>query len=232
MEENLNIYQKLAKIRSIADVVAKGKKGYNYTYADITEILAKVTAGEKKYGVSLIPSIVPGTSVVEQNVITEQKVDKTGKPFTKTTTEMLYSADMIFTWVNDDNPNERIDVSWHITGSQTDPSQALGSSLTYCTRYFLTSYFQIAQPDTDVDEYRSKQKEASDAEDKAIATELVGQIDKLVRDFLSDNKDKEADVKEFMGRYAKSSNYLNIKDPVLASKLLGDFKNTFIKGDE
>ena len=50
-EEKLNLIQKLAKIRSIADVVSKDKKGYNYTYADITSILAKITAGMKKYGV-------------------------------------------------------------------------------------------------------------------------------------------------------------------------------------
>ena len=51
--ETLNLIQKLAKIRAISDVVAKEKRGYNYSYADITSILAKITAGMKKYGVSL-----------------------------------------------------------------------------------------------------------------------------------------------------------------------------------
>ena len=66
MAETLNLIQKLAKIRAISDVVAKEKRGYNYSYADITTILAKITAGMKKYGVSLIPQIVPGTANVEQ----------------------------------------------------------------------------------------------------------------------------------------------------------------------
>lgn len=39
--ETLNLMQKLAKIRAISDVVAKEKRGYNYSYADITSILAK-----------------------------------------------------------------------------------------------------------------------------------------------------------------------------------------------
>lgn len=69
-EEQLNLVQKLAKIRAISDVVSKEKRGYNYSYADITTILAKITAGMKKYGVSLIPQIVPGTSHVQQNVVT------------------------------------------------------------------------------------------------------------------------------------------------------------------
>ena len=40
--ETLNLMQKLAKIRAISDVVAKEKRGYNYSYADITSILAKI----------------------------------------------------------------------------------------------------------------------------------------------------------------------------------------------
>ena len=34
-EERLNIYQKLARIRELADAVQKSRKGFNYTYADI-----------------------------------------------------------------------------------------------------------------------------------------------------------------------------------------------------
>ena len=49
MQEKLNLVQKLAKIRSMSDAVAKSKRGYNYSYEDITEILANVTAGMKRY---------------------------------------------------------------------------------------------------------------------------------------------------------------------------------------
>lgn len=88
-DTKLNLVQKLAKIRAISDVVSKEKRGYNYSYADITTILANITAGMKKYGVSLIPSIVPGTSEVVQNVVVNTKFDKTGKAYDNTVTEML-----------------------------------------------------------------------------------------------------------------------------------------------
>lgn len=231
MAEELNLVQKLAKIRAISDAVSKDKKGYNYTYADITDILAKVTAGMKKYGVSLIPQIVPNTASVIQNVVVNTKFDKTGKSYENTVTEMLVKADMIFKWVNDDNPAECIEVPWFVTGSQGDPSQAFGSGLTYCTRYFLTSYFQIAQSNTDVDEYRSKQKEAEVSEDKAIAEEIIAQFDSIVKGFLADNQDKQDAVKKFISKYAKNANYFAIKEPNLASKLLSDFKSTFLKGE-
>lgn len=229
VETKLNLVQKLAKIRSISDVVAKDKRGYNYNYADITAILANITAGMKKYGVSLIPQIVPGTSHIEKVTITNTKFDKTGKSYDNTTTEMLVSADMVFRWINDENPEEYIQVPWFVVGSQSDPSQAFGSGLTYCTRYFLTSYFEIAQPDSDVDKYRSKQKEAEVFEDSAIANEIVSSFDVLLKSYLSDHHDKTEEVKKFISRYAKNANYHNIKEPTLASKLLSDFKENFIK---
>ena len=229
MENQLNLVQKLAKIRAISDAVSKDKRGYNYKYADITSILAKVTAGMKKYNVSLMPGIVPGTADVKKSTIVNTKFDKTGKPYEQTSTEMLVKADMVFKWVNDDDPNDYIDVPWVVTGSQSDPSQALGSGLTYCTRYFLCNFFQIAQPETDVDEYRSKQKEAEKSEDKAIAEDIIGEFDKVVRQFLSDNPDQSDEVKKFISKYAKGGNYFAIKEPALASNLLSSFNEKFIK---
>lgn len=230
MEDKLNLIQKLAKIRKIADVVAKDKRGYNYSYADITEILAKVRAGMDKYGVSLIPMIVPGTSSISQNVIVNTKFDKTGKQYEQTATEMLFDAEMVFKWVNDDNPEDFFDVPWHVVGSQGDPSQALGSSLTYCTRYFLTSYFQIAQ-DNDVDAYRSKQKAAEASEDKEIAEGIIAQFDGILKMFLADHQDKKDEVVKFISKFAKNANYKAIKEPALAAKLLEDFQKKFMNGD-
>ena len=230
MAENdkLNIYQKLAKIRAIADAVKKTKTGHNYTYADISDILAKITAGMAKHGVSLVPGIVPGTTEVQQVVSVNTKTDRQGNAYDKTTTEMLVKADMTFRWVNDDNPMEFVEVPWTLTGSQADPSQAFGSGLSYCTRYFLSSYFQIAQVDTDVDAYRSKQKEAEESEDIAIAGQIVDELHNLVTKYLEGNPDDAPNVKKFLGKYVKGSDYFKIKEPALASKLLQDFTNTYL----
>lgn len=231
-EENitgLNLYQKLAKIRSIADVASKDRRGYNYSYADITNILAKVTTGMKKYNVSLIPKLVPETAHVEQNVITNTKVDKrTSEVYNQVVTEMLVTSSMEFVWVNDDNPEEMITVPWFVVGMQSDPSQAFGSGLTYCTRYFLTNYFQIAQTDSDVDAYRAKQREAEATEDRLIADELIRKLDEAIKRYLSENPDMQEDVKKFISRYVKNSNYKVIKDSKTAAKLWKDFNEKYI----
>lgn len=232
MSDGLNLYQKLAKIRALSDVVKKEKSGYGYKYADITTILANITAGMKKYCVSLIPAIVPGTMDVSQNVVTNTKFDKQGNSRTTTTTEMLVKAEMTFTWVNDENPEERIVVPWVVTGSQSDPSQALGSGLTYCTRYFLTNYFEIAQADNDVDTYRSKQKAAEASEDKQIAESIIAKFDELIKTYLADHTDKKEELSKFVKRFVKDGNYFKIKEPSLAAKLLKDFQTTFMTEGE
>lgn len=228
-QTQLNLIQKLAKIRAIADVATKDRRGFNYSYADITDILAKVKSGMARYGVSLIPSIVPGTAQVSQSVTVNTKMDKTGKPYDQTVTEMLYQADMVFAWV-DDASGEKIEVPWTATGMQSDPSQAFGSAMTYCTRYFLTNYFQIPQVAADdVDTYRSKQKEADTFEDKAIADEIISRFDVLLRQYLADHPEQSDAVKSFLSRYAKSADYRKIHEPRLAAKLLEDFQAAFLK---
>lgn len=230
--KELSLVQKLAKIRAISDVVKKNKKGYNYTYADVTQILANVTAGMKKYGVSLIPSIVPGTATSTQNVIKNTKVSKAGEPFETQTTEMLFCAEMNYRWVNDDNPEEFIDVPWFATGSMSDPSQAMGSAMTYNLRLFLTSFFQIAQSDNDVDAYRSKQKEAEESENKAVIAAIISEIDKLVKGHLANHPDEREQMIEFISKYVKGANYNAIKDLDTATNLINSLKEKYITKGE
>lgn len=228
--EKLTLLQKLAKIRTMSDVVSRNKKGFNYTYADITSILANITAGMKKYGVSLIPTIVQSTANICQMVSTNTKIDKTGKAYDNTVTEMLYTADMIYKWVDDENPEDYIEVPWFATGSQADPSQAFGSGMTYSLRYFMLQYFQIAQAmsETDVDAFRSKQKEVETSEERANAESIIQDFDTKLKSFLADNPNKGEEVKKFVSRYAKNANYQVIKEPVLAAKLLDDFTNKYL----
>ena len=225
----LTLVQKLAKIRAISDVVYKEREGFKYKYASITTILAKITAGMKKYRVSLYPCIVPGTSNVSQLVTETTKVAKTGEPFVSKTSEMMVYAEMVFKWVNDDNPGDYLDVPWLLVGSQADPAQAMGSGLTYTMRQFLTTFFQIAQEDTDVDTYRSKQKAAEMAEDVAVAQGIIKEFDTALKSFLADNPDKADEAQKFISRYIRGADYFKIKNPTLAAKLLNDFKEKFNK---
>lgn len=225
-EETLTLYQKLAKIRKLVDVVKKDKDGYKFKYADVNEILAKVKGGMEKYGISLIPEILSESATVSLQQQITKKV-QAGSVVDFPTYEYLFSSDMTFTWVNDTNPDEKLTVPWHVVGSQADPSQAYGSALTYCTRYFLLNFFQIAQ-DNDVDEYRRKQREAHDAEEESQAAAIIKAFDTALKTYLSDHQDKRDDLIAFVKRYTKDGKYQNIKEPILANKMMEDFRANFL----
>lgn len=229
-EQDLNIYQKLAKIRKQVEVIQRNKKGYGYTYVSEDEILAKISGFMDKYSLSLIPSVVHSSAVVSPYNTKKTKSTGKGDIYEENVNEVLVSADMIFTWVNNDNPEERVDVPWILVGHQSDGSQSFGSGLSYAMRYFLLKFFNIATPDDDPDKWRSKQKAAGAAEDKMIAEEIIKSFDETVKGFLADNPTKSEDVKKFVGKYVKGGNYFAITESVLASKLLSDFNSTFGAG--
>lgn len=228
MAEEMNLYQKLAKIRKQVEVIRKNKKGFNYSYVSDDEILARVSVFLDKYGISLIPNVSMGTLKVEPYTYKKTKVSKQGEIYEETVNEVLVSADMTWTWVNNNKPEERINVDWVLVGQQADASQALGSALTYTNRYFLLKFFNIATPDNDPDNFRGKQREAEAAEDRAIADEIINTFDEELKEFLELHKGKTEDAKKLVAKYVKDGNYFKIKESAVAAKLLDDFEKTFL----
>lgn len=233
MEEKqiLNIYQKLAKVRKAVEVLEKNATGYGYKYVSEDEILAKVTGVMDKYHLSLIPQIVPGSFRAEPFTYEKTKLVK-GEIQKEDVTEIINQADMLFVWVNDDMPEDRIEVPWAMVGHQTDGSQGFGTALTYAYRYFLLKYFGVATTNDDPDEWRSKQKEAEAAEDKLVADKIIKEFDEDVRNYLAKNPERSEDVKKMTKKYVKSGDYTKISIPSLASALLEEFNVTFIKEGE
>lgn len=221
-----NLYQKLAAIRKIADVVQKTQSGYNYNYASVTEILAKVSAGMNKYAVSLIPTFEREGVSVEPYSYKKVKFAKNGQALEEVVNEYIAKAPITFSWI-DNETGERIDVPWFIAGSQSDPSQALGSAMTYGLRQFLTQYFQIAQPQDDPDNWRSMQKKAEQAESREVAQAIVEQVHTLVNTYIADHEPDRPKITAIIKKYARekgkpSVNYFAITDPELASRLLNE----------
>lgn len=231
MPETLNIYQKLAKVRKLVEVVQRNRSGYGYKYVTDDELLAKITAGMDRYGLTLIPSIVPGTLVVSPYTYKKTKREKQNGQFVtyeETVNEFTSYADMVYTWVNNEDPSQKIDVPWNFIGQQSDASQCFGSGLTYSMRYFLLKYFNVATPEDDPDSWRSKQREAEEAEDKALAEQIVNTMDAQIKSYLSANPGSAEEVKKFASKYAKNGNYFAITESALAAKMFDEFKEKFV----
>ena len=177
VRKDLSLHQKILKIADMAGVLQKSASGYSYKYVPEEDIQAKVTAGMQKYGVMLYNSIVPGT----MNVIPwrYEKYDPKNK-VNKPVNEVIVSADMTYTWINVDNPEERVETTWAFVGQMEDAAQALGAGLTYANRYYLMKQLQLATTESDPDNYRSKQKEADEYELKAEQERLGKKVKEVV----------------------------------------------------
>ena len=204
--KEMNLHQKILKIADMAGVLQKTAAGYSYRYVPEEDIQAKVTAGLQKYGVMLYNSIVPGTIKVVPYQY--EKYDAKIKGL-KPVNEILVSADMTYTWVNVDNPEEKLETTWALVGQMEDAAQAMGAGLTYGNRYYLMKQLQLATTESDPDNYRSKQKKAENYEqetaDKAAAEELAKHIKEVV-DFGSKLIKGGMDKKEMMAIVAKYNN--------------------------
>lgn len=223
----MNIYQKLAKIRKSVEIIKKDKKAYGYNYTSEEAIMAKVTTYMEKYNLSLIPQIVPGTTNVAPYTYKKTKTTNKGEVFEENVNEVLVTADLTWTWINNDNPEEQITIPWTMVGQQSDASQSFGSGLTYSSRYFLLKFFNISTSNDDPDAFRTRQREAEDEERKFILAEIIENVDKTIRGYLADNPDQSAAVKKLVTKYVKSGDYFAIHDIALASKLYKDVCSTF-----
>lgn len=232
----MNIYQKLSGMRRMVDVLRKNKSGFNYKYVDENEILSRVKAGMDKYHVMLTLETVHGTFVVTPYSYIKTKNLKGGGQIEEKVNEVIVNADTIYTWINEDNPEDRHVVPWVAAGQQGDVSQAFGSGLTYFNRYFFLKFFQVATPDDDPDNWKSKKRRAEQEEESELVAQIVEEVQELISSYLNTIKDDaklqdaRAELSTVIKKHAKDSkgkpspDYRNITNPKIASALLDDLK--------
>lgn len=225
--KEMNLHQKILKIADMAGVLQKTKEGYGYKYVPEEDIQAKVTAGLQKYGVMLYDSIIPGTFRVQP--IHYEKWDPKIKGM-KPVNEVIVSAEVTYTWVDVDDPTQRVETTWALVGQMEDAAQAFGAGLTYGNRYYLMKQLQLATSETDPDNYRSKQKQAEnyeqEAAEKAAAEELAKHV-KSVVDAGSQLIKTGMDKKDMMAIVARhndgNGNPSGIQSVEIADAILADF---------
>lgn len=224
----MNLYEKLARVRQRVEIMQKDASGYNYSFVSGESLLAKITGLMKELNISLIPRIVPGTMQVSRVATPKKKFMNEVGLYDDATYEYLVQAEMEYTWVNNENPEEKVIVPWVFVGSQSDPSQAFGSGLTYAARYFLLRFFSVATDELDPDNWRSKQRAAEVEEEKLIADKIIEEVDKTIHTYLDANPKGGPAVKKIVEKFRKDGDYFKIKESVVASKLLDELRTTLV----
>jgi hypothetical protein len=159
----MNIYQKLVEIRKSIDVFTKDTEGFGYKYVSGSQVLHKIKAKMDELGVLLIPRINDQSHKTFDYTVWDKQAKQE-----KSKTDFIVFGSMTYTWVNAENPEDRIEIPFQYMGQQDDISKAFGSALTYSERYFLLKFFGVPTDEDDPDakdttgKQQRKEKLASD----------------------------------------------------------------------
>jgi len=137
----VNLYQKIVEVRKVAEGFSKDKKSFNYEYVSGNQILSKIKDKMNELNLPLIPS----TSVGDHHTH-EYKTTKG-----KDALDFVVKGEMSYTWIDGDEPTERLEVKWAYYGQQDEISKAYGSALTYSERYFLLKCLGLPTDEDDPD---------------------------------------------------------------------------------
>ena len=166
-----NIYQKIVEVRKNIDGFRKDQKSFGYQYVSGNQILRNIKDLMDDLGLLLIPSLDYSTLEWEKH----QYVTSKGKE----AMDFIVQAKMTYTWVNADNPEEKIEVPWVCIGQQTDDiSKAMGTAMTYNERYFLLKFFGLPtdQDDADAKEVEGVARVINKASSELISKEQVQKL--------------------------------------------------------
>ena len=142
----MNLNQKLLALKKSVPYLQKADRAYDYDYVSEDDVLAVLNARMCELGLLLVPSIDKGTLRHDKHEYVTAKG--------KAVVDIVVTADMTYTWI-DVESGEQLAVPWVMAGQQDDASQAVGSGITYCGRYFLLKFLQIPTGKDDPDKWRS-----------------------------------------------------------------------------
>ena len=156
------LQEKLFLMQGLAPYMKKDSKAYNFNYVNEESVLAFVRPLLQEFGIQAYPEI------------TEQHVERV-----ETIVKGKVAVEFLFTGtgaikLHDFITKETVEVPWVFTGSNSDPSQAFGSAMTYCMRYFWLKFLQIPTGNDDPDKWRSEDNRNTKREEQQkVGTENV-----------------------------------------------------------
>lgn len=138
------LYQKLQNIHKKVPYIQKSQQALQYSYAGSSDVLGAIHGLMDEEKLILIPQITNKNTETSQN----------RKGSTVIFTELM----MTMTWVNSDNPDEKLECQWYAQGIDTAGEKGVGKALTYGEKYFLLKFFNVATDDLDPDAFQENAK--------------------------------------------------------------------------
>lgn len=171
-ESKLNIFQKLIEVRKSVPGLSKDKKNnfYKFSYVSSSQTLAAVRTAMDEHQLLLIPEIT-------NHETRDHTTQKGGHQFFT----ILW---MKYTWINAENPQEKIECSWLGHGID-ETEKGPGKGVTYSEKYFLLKFFNIPtdkdDPDADGKPNGNKKPPQGQKQDPSTDEETIKKLDFIAK---------------------------------------------------
>ena len=142
----MNVYQKVARLRDLVGAVQKDARNehFKFDYVSSNAILAAVKGTMSDLGLVVIPS-VDKTNVIQ-----------VGNSY-------LTEIWLTYTWINTENPTDRFEQHWYAQGKDSN-ELGPGKAYTYAEKYLFLKLLNIATSDDDPDKTVTKAKPVKEEE--------------------------------------------------------------------
>jgi hypothetical protein len=133
----------------VGSYLRKDQQGHQFQYVGSSQVLGIIREAMDANGLILSVSIT-GHSLVTKWSVGDSK-------------EHLTELDIVFTWINVDDPPDRME--WHGYGQGLDTGEkGVGKALTYAEKYGLLKFFHIATDKDDPDAFQDRVEQAKPQE--------------------------------------------------------------------
>jgi hypothetical protein len=149
-ETSINIYMKLVEVRKTVKYLQKSNEGHQYKYVSSSQVLDAVREKMDELNLLLMVEVVNKNLIID----TVENVDKYNN--TKRTSTYFTELDLKYTWVNAENPQEKIEIPFYAQGVDIAGEKGVGKALTYAEKYFLLKQFNISTDKDDPDSHQKK----------------------------------------------------------------------------
>ena len=198
MSEKMNIQQKLVEVRKSIHGFNKDTKGFGFDYVSGSQILRAIKGKMDELGVLLIPRVDYDTLHWEKHEYTTKKGEKK--------LDFIITMKMKYTWVNAEDPEDKIEIDWVCIGQQTDDiAKAVGTAMTYNERYFLLKFLGLPtdEDDADAKEIKADKPAQLDTTDRWTNKLSDKQISRLYAIAYSKGIDKDTVKKHVFKKFTK-----------------------------
>ena len=163
--DKLNVYQKIIEIKRFAKTFKKNGKGYGYKYITTEDVYKSITDKMNEIGLLFMPVSSVNRKSYTHDFLNEKK---------ETKTDFVVEGDLIYAWINTENPDDKHVIRFEYYGQQSDISQAYGSGLTYSERYLLLKSLGLPTGEADPDNKPENRRPFSESKYDKIMKLLNG----------------------------------------------------------